>query len=313
MIILDIIIIILIFIIVFMVLSGVFSLCERKILAIFQLRIGPALFLFGIITPITDGVKLFIKFILFIISIDILYLVMSLYISIVCMYFTWFFIPIGYILFYDINFSLLLLLGLHLLNNVFGIFLVGCFLFSSCFVYLAAMRALLFSILAEASISISLYIYYLLDFFSFFSIKDISINQLFINNFFIIGILFYLLFNLTILLDGLRIPFDYLECESELVAGLIVEMSGFFFVIYSLMEINHILISSILIVSLNFGGILISFKSLFILIITFLIPRAIGCRIKITTAQTFIILFLYCIIFLIFLWLSITKILTILN
>jgi hypothetical protein len=33
---------------------------------------------------------------------------------------------------------------------------------------------------------------------------------------------------------------------------------------------------------------------------------------KVTTAQTFIILFLYCIIFLIFIWLSITKILTIL-
>lgn len=163
------------------------------------------------------------------------------------------------------------------------------------------MRALLFSILAEASISISLYIFYVLDFFSFFSIKDIAINQLFINNIYIVGILLFLLFNLTILLDGLRIPFDYLECESELVAGIIVEMSGFFFVIYSLMEINHILLSSIMVVSLNFGGILISLKSLFILIFTFLIPRAIGCRMKITTAQTFIILFLYCILFLIFL------------
>lgn len=163
------------------------------------------------------------------------------------------------------------------------------------------MRALLFSILAESSISIALYIFYVLDFFSFFSIKDIAINQLFINNIFITGILFFFLFNITILLDGLRIPFDYLECESELVAGLIVEMSGFFFVIYSLMEINHILISSIMIISLNFGGILISLKSILILIITFLMPRAIGCRMKITTSQTFIILFLYCIIFLIFL------------
>ena len=87
MIILDIILILLIFIRVLMVLSGIFSLCERKILAIFQLRIGPGLFLFGIITPITDGIKLFIKFILFIISIDILYLSIAFYITIVCMYF----------------------------------------------------------------------------------------------------------------------------------------------------------------------------------------------------------------------------------
>lgn len=88
MIILDVIVLILIFVIVLMVLSGVFSLCERKVLAIFQLRIGPGLFLFGIVTPITDGVKLFIKFILFIISIDILYLIIALYITIICMYFT---------------------------------------------------------------------------------------------------------------------------------------------------------------------------------------------------------------------------------
>lgn len=87
MLILDILIISLIFIIVLMVLSGVFSLCERKILALVQLRIGPALFLFGILTPITDGIKLFLKFLLFIISFDIIYFIIALYITILCMYF----------------------------------------------------------------------------------------------------------------------------------------------------------------------------------------------------------------------------------
>lgn len=87
MLILDLLIIILIFIVVLMVLCGIFSLCERKVLAMFQLRIGPGLFLFGILTPITDGIKLFIKYALFIISFDILYFIIALYITALCMYF----------------------------------------------------------------------------------------------------------------------------------------------------------------------------------------------------------------------------------
>jgi NADH:ubiquinone oxidoreductase subunit H len=70
-----------------MVLCGIFSLCERKILALFQLRVGPGLFLFGLLTPITDGIKLFIKYALFIISFDILYFIIALYITVICMYF----------------------------------------------------------------------------------------------------------------------------------------------------------------------------------------------------------------------------------
>ena len=188
-----------------------------------------------------------------------------------------------------------------MINNVFSIFMIGCFLFTSCFVYLAAMRALFFSIITEGAFTVSLFNFYVLDFFSFFSIKNIAINQIFILNIYFLGLCFFFIFCIIILLDGLRIPFDYLECESELVAGIITEFSGFFFVLYSLMEINHLLLSSLLIVALFFGGIFMTFKSLFILLFVFLFPRVLGCRIKITTAQTFIIVFLFVISFIFFL------------
>jgi NADH:ubiquinone oxidoreductase subunit H len=162
------------------------------------------------------------------------------------------------------------------------------------------MRALFFSILVEASTSLTLYVFYILDYFSFFSLKDIAITQLFINNIFIIGFMFFIIFIITCLLDNLRIPFDYLECESELVAGIVTEFSGIFFVIYSLMEINHILLASLLITTLTFGGSFITLKSLIIIILVFLCPRALGCRLKITTAQTFALLFLFIINFLFF-------------
>lgn len=296
-----------------MVLCGVFSLCERKLMALVQLRVGPGLFIFGILTPITDGIKLFVKFILFVISFDIIYFIVALYITVLCMYFIWFFIPLGFLILFDISFSVLLLLAIHMINNIFSIFMIGCFLFTSCFIYLAAMRALFFSIITEGVFSVCLFNFYVLDFFSFFSIKNIALNQLFVTNFYLVGLLFFFIFCLVILLDGLRIPFDYLECESELVAGIITEFSGFFFILYSLMEINHLLLSSLLIVALCFGGVFMTLKSILILIIVFLFPRVLGCRMKITTAQTFILVFLFSTTFILFLWTAITKILTLIN
>lgn len=72
------------------------------------------------------------------------------------------------------------------------------------------------------------------------------------------------------LLDGLRLPFDYMECESELVAGLITELSGAFFVVYSVLEINHTLVSTILIVSFCFGGLFVCIKAILVLLLGFL-------------------------------------------
>lgn len=196
--------------------------------------------------------------------------------------------------------------------NVFGVFFVGCFLFSSCFVYLAAMRTLFFSIISESSILIVLFSFYLLDFFSFFAIKDLCVNQLFNYNSIILGVLFVVLFWVCLLVDGLRLPFDYLECESELVAGLITELSGIFFVVYSILEINHLLLTTIFFSSLCFGGLFICFKSIILLILCFFVPRAICFRLKITTAQTFILLFLFTLGFLFFVLFAVTKILCVL-
>ena len=61
-----------------MILCGYYSLCERKVLAAFQLRVGPGLFIAGILTPITDGIKLLFKNALLIVSIDFLYLIINL-------------------------------------------------------------------------------------------------------------------------------------------------------------------------------------------------------------------------------------------
>lgn len=309
---LDLIIIFIIDILVVLILTGYVSLCERRVLAIVQLRIGPALCLFGLLTPITDGVKLFLKFVLFVVHFDIFYLIGSMIIVGFCIFLPWFFFPIGFIILLDCGFSMILLLLIHVISNLFSTFFVGMLLFSSCFVYLSAMRTLFFSILSEGLMMILYLSFYLLDYFSFFSTKDICLGQIYINNFYFGGVLFFGVFWVGLLLDGLRLPFDYMECESELVAGVITELSGVFFVIYSVMEISHVLLSTLLLAGLCFGGLFICFKSILILMFCFFWPRVIGFRMKITSAQTFILLFLIVIGYGLFCWLALTKIISIL-
>lgn len=310
---LDLGVIMIIDILVVLLLTGFVSLCERRILAIVQIRIGPALFLFGLLTPVTDGIKLFLKFVLFVAHIEIVHLVGSVVIGAMVIFIAWFFLPVGFILFLDQGFTVFLLLYLHLITNVFSVFLVGFFLFTTCFVYISAMRTLFFSILCESLIFMLFTTIYLLDFFSFLSIRDTCVDQIHISNCFVLGLLFCGIFWVAMLVDSLKLPFDYMECESELVAGLITELSGIFFVVYSVIEINHTLVTTILFVSFCFGGLFVCFKAILVLIFGFLWPRVIGMRIKVTTAQSFILLFLFIISLLLFSWLVITKILTILT
>nr|AIL54355.1 NADH dehydrogenase subunit 1 [Angomonas deanei] len=295
-----------------LVMNGYVSLCERRVLAIVQIRVGPALFLFGILTPITDGVKLFVKFVVFVVSFDIFYFICFMFGVGCCMFVGWFFFPIGFIVMLDSAFTLFLMMILHLCSSILGTVCVGCFLFSSCFVYLSAVRTLFFSIITESVVFLLFICTYMLDMFSFFGIKDVCIGQLYLSNFYIAGVLFVGVFWVTMLLDGMKLPFDYTECESELVCGLITELSGVFFVIYSVLEISHLLLTTVLIASLCFGGLFVCFKAIIILVVGFFYPRVVGFRIKITTAQAFIILFLFFITLFMFLWISLTKILCIL-
>jgi len=82
----DIVFVILLHVLILAIISGMFSLCERKVMALFQLRIGPGLFLFGVLTPITDGIKLLLKNVIIIINVDYIYVLFQIYIIVVTMY-----------------------------------------------------------------------------------------------------------------------------------------------------------------------------------------------------------------------------------
>jgi len=82
----DTVFVVLIHVLILAIISGMFSLCERKVMALFQLRIGPGLFLFGVLTPITDGIKLLLKNVVIIINVDYIYVLLQIYLIVVTMY-----------------------------------------------------------------------------------------------------------------------------------------------------------------------------------------------------------------------------------
>lgn len=90
----------------------------------------------------------------------------------------------------DTGFTITIMMCIHVFSSMFSTFFVGCFLFTSCFVYLSAMRTMFFSIISESGVFVLYLTVYALDYFCFFGIKDICVGQIYITNFYIAGVLF---------------------------------------------------------------------------------------------------------------------------
>jgi len=199
----------------------------------------------------------------------------------------------------DYLFTAIYFLIIHSITLLVSILTMGAFLFNSCFVYLSTLRILLFSMISELFNMILLLLFALVDFFSFFSFKNLCINQTYLYNVYVLGLYFLFVFLFTNALDGLTLPFEYAECESELVTGFVTEFSGIFFVVFSLHEINHTISSSIIIILLMFGGFFITLKVLLFFVLFVMLPKSVFCRIRmsnaiyISLAYTLVIIIIY--------------------
>ena len=70
----------------------------------------------------------------------------------------------------------------------------------------------------------------------------------------VVGQIAFAIFLISSIAETNRVPFDIAESESELVAGFHVEYSGFKFALFFLSEYAYVLLSSIMIAILFFGG-----------------------------------------------------------
>lgn len=265
-----------------MVLSGIISLIDRKIMASMQLRLGPSIFAYGLLTPIFDGVKLLLKFPLIVLNINIFYLFTLLVLALIANYLIIFFVPVSTILFMDSLWFFLILLCFHAILFICDTVVFGIFIVTSCFIYMATLRSILCSFLSEFLIIVA-FLNILISNNLFYDLLTSYLVQSGLATSLRVNVTVLTLFIVATYLNIMINIFEYAEAEAELVAGTITEFAGIFFCVSSLIEIFHALLMTICITCFFFGGVQFTIKLSTILLLYFIIPKMIICRLKLNS------------------------------
>lgn len=251
-----------------------FTIAERKVMAAIQRRLGPNIEggPFGLIQPIADGLKSFIKefiipshannlififspLLIFTLSISgwavIPFWINFNFLDPIYIYETKiFFIVFENYTFSDNNFGVLYLLTLSSLN-VYGIILGG-WSSNSKYAFLGALRSASQMISYEVSIGLTILPVILLT--GSFNLTEIILIQQRIGWFIFPLLPCFVIFFISMLAETNRAPFDLPEAEAELVAGYNVEYGSMAFALYLLGEYSNMLLMSTLIVLFFLGG-----------------------------------------------------------
>lgn len=252
----------LIFIIVILLSTAFFTLQERKVLAVIQNRFGPKKVGYdGILQPIADGIKLFLKETVFPNQIFFLVFVFSSVSAFAVALNFWAYLPLSYnVVISDINLSFLLIFLVSLFH-VFSIIFAG-WSSNSKYSFLGGLRSS--AQLIGYDIALVLVLLNLFIFTETLNLKEILDWQ--VKN----GMLVYwfpfqfLIFLVCALAETNRHPFDLPEAEAELVSGYNVEYSAMSFALFFLAEYSAIIFMSVFIVNIFLGGWTFFFYSFFL-------------------------------------------------
>lgn len=218
-----------------------YTLIERKIIRINQLRLGPnKIFLFGFIQPLIDGFKLFLKMLnnskknnlIFFISPVISFIIR---ISFWC-------VIINLRSFFK-NILILFFLGI----SVYSFVIRGWSRFSK-FGYLGGIRASSQTVSYEISLAILIIslIYFL---------KNFQLKIFFEKFFFLLIFPLFICWIISIISETNRAPFDFSEGERELISGFNIEYGSSGFILFFLSEYSIIIFFSfftIFLLNLNY-------------------------------------------------------------
>jgi len=228
-----------------------FTLAERKILGAIQRRRGPNFIgVYGLLQPLSDGLKLFAKETVIPSSSNKFIFIISPIITFTISLMGWAIIPFDkYSVLSEINVGILYLFAISSLG-VYGIIMSG-WSSNSKYAFLGSLRSTAQMVSYEVSIGFVIAtIIVCCGSFNLQSIIESQKNIWFVIPFFPL----FLIFFVSALAETNRHPFDLPEAESELVSGYNVEYSAMGFALFSLGEYGNMLLMSSFNVILFFGG-----------------------------------------------------------
>lgn len=236
-----------------------FTLAERKILGAIQRRRGPNVVgVYGLLQPLADGFKLFVKETIIPSSANKFIFIASPMLTFVISLMGWAVIPFDkYAVLSEFNIGILYLFAMSSLG-VYGIIMSG-WSSNSKYAFLGALRSTAQMVSYEVSIGfIMLTIAVCCGSFNLEFIIDSQKEFWFVLTFFPL----FLIFFVSALAETNRHPFDLPEAEAELVSGYNVEYSAMGFALFSLGEYSNMLMMSSINTILFFGGWLAPFSFL---------------------------------------------------
>ena len=206
-----------------------FTIAERKIMGAVQRRRGPNVIGFiGLLQPLADGLKLFVKETTLPTSANINIFLLAPALSFILSLMGWAVIPLSEgIVVCDLNLGILYLFAVSSLN-VYGILFAG-WASNSKYAYLGALRSAAQMISYEISIGFTVLNVVICA--GSFNLTSIVLAQQKI--WFIFPLLpIFIIFYISMLAETNRHPFDLPEAEAELVSGYNVEYSAMTFALF---------------------------------------------------------------------------------